>query len=253
MFDNDRYITKGVQNIIPLELQLLMWNCIDTLKKQGKILDYLQVFEFTKLRLDDFEFQSIEHRQEVQIYKKTYNYNRDNKGKIAPLQKEYESLKKQIAAIQAKKDKVLGLYEESMISKQELSARLAKLNEEKEQLENRLNPIWEILNQDGVQQVSFDLVKKVMKRFNEVITSASTREQRKQLLHLLISEITVGESRKVETIRIQLNKDILEYLSINGERLPFNGDDPSFFRCLYSSIKYNFTDNILLCNLWYDI
>lgn len=73
MFDNNRYITKGVQQEIPLELQLFMWNCIDTLKEQGQELDYLQVFELTKERADDVFFQEIEHRQEVPEYKKTYN------------------------------------------------------------------------------------------------------------------------------------------------------------------------------------
>lgn len=36
MFDNDRYITKGIQAEIPLELQLFFWNCIDTRKIQGR-------------------------------------------------------------------------------------------------------------------------------------------------------------------------------------------------------------------------
>ncbi|AWI07681.1 hypothetical protein B9W14_00905 [Clostridium drakei] len=72
MFNNDRYITAGVQNEIPLELQLFMWNCIDTLKEQGKKLDYLQVFELSKERADDVLYQKIEHRQEVPEYSATY-------------------------------------------------------------------------------------------------------------------------------------------------------------------------------------
>ena len=150
------------------------------------------------------------------------------------MQKEYEALKKSIAGIQTKKDKILGLYEESMITKTDLSARLLKLNGEKEQLENRLNPRRIMLNQDGIQQVSFELVKAVMKKFNEVIKSASTKEQRKQLLHLLISEITVGETRKIDSIKIQLNKDIITYLSINGEEgLSFNDDSSSIFSNIF--------------------
>lgn len=45
MFDNDKLITKGVQQNIPLELQLFMWNCIDILKDQRHQLNYLQIFE----------------------------------------------------------------------------------------------------------------------------------------------------------------------------------------------------------------
>lgn len=73
MFEsNRRYITCGVQQEIPLELQLFMWNCIETLKEQGKDLDYLQVFELKSEGGEGISLQSIEHRQEVPAYIKTY-------------------------------------------------------------------------------------------------------------------------------------------------------------------------------------
>lgn len=73
MFEsNSRYITSGVQQEIPLELQLFMWSCIETLKEQGEELDYLQVFEITSEGGEGISLQSIEHRQEVPEYKKTY-------------------------------------------------------------------------------------------------------------------------------------------------------------------------------------
>lgn len=73
MFDNNRFITKGVQQNIPIELQLFIWNCIDKIKNQGNQMDYLHVFELTKERADDIFFQKIEHRQKVPQYIKTYN------------------------------------------------------------------------------------------------------------------------------------------------------------------------------------
>lgn len=73
MFDNSRYMTMGVKNEIPTELQLFMWDCINKLNEQEKELDYLQVFELQKIRFNDFEYQRIEHRQEVPKYKRIYN------------------------------------------------------------------------------------------------------------------------------------------------------------------------------------
>lgn len=35
--------------------------------------------------------------------------NKDNKGRVAPLQKQYDSLYKEISAMQDKKNKILGL------------------------------------------------------------------------------------------------------------------------------------------------
>ena len=41
MFNNQRYITRGVLAEIPFELQLLMWECIDRMPEPK---DYLHVF-----------------------------------------------------------------------------------------------------------------------------------------------------------------------------------------------------------------
>ncbi len=64
MFDKDRYLTRGVSNEIPLEIQLLLWSMIGevTVKK-----DYLQVFEIEPIKDN---LLRIEHRQEVPKYKK---------------------------------------------------------------------------------------------------------------------------------------------------------------------------------------
>lgn len=74
MFDNkSRYLTVGVKDNIPMDLQIFLWSCIDNLKNQGNELDYLQVFELKKITCDDIEYQMVEHRQEVPEYKKKYS------------------------------------------------------------------------------------------------------------------------------------------------------------------------------------
>lgn len=72
MFDNDKYMTTGIQQNIPLELQLFMWNCINTLRNQSMQLDYLQVFELTKEKRDNIFFQKIIHKQENPHYEISY-------------------------------------------------------------------------------------------------------------------------------------------------------------------------------------
>lgn len=64
MFNNQRYLTKGVQAEIPFELQLFMWSCIETVSKP----DYLQIF-----RLEPFgTMQKITHEQEVPEFRREY-------------------------------------------------------------------------------------------------------------------------------------------------------------------------------------
>lgn len=62
----DRYITKGIQHEISIELQIIMWQLIEELEKKNEEIDYLQVFELT---IDeDRNMQQIVHKQEIPEY-----------------------------------------------------------------------------------------------------------------------------------------------------------------------------------------
>ncbi len=65
MFNNQRYLTKGVQSEIPLELQLFMWECVNRMPEPK---DYFQVFRLESL--DDF--QKIIHFSEHPEYHREY-------------------------------------------------------------------------------------------------------------------------------------------------------------------------------------
>ena len=70
MFENKRYITRGVSQEVDLPLQLFMWECIDSLTVPK---DYLQVF---KLSAENGK-QKIEHIQEAPECKLEYLLNTD--------------------------------------------------------------------------------------------------------------------------------------------------------------------------------
>lgn len=65
MFNNRRYLTKGVQAEIPLELQLFMWGCIDKLPEER---DYFQIFKLENLN----GIQKITHFSEQPTYRREY-------------------------------------------------------------------------------------------------------------------------------------------------------------------------------------
>ena len=65
MFQNKRFLTRGVQAEIPMELQLFLWNCIDQLPEER---DYFQVF---KLDVRNGK-QHIHHFSEQPKYSKEY-------------------------------------------------------------------------------------------------------------------------------------------------------------------------------------
>lgn len=64
MFKNSRYLTRGVQSEIPIDLQIFMWSCIESVPEP----DYLQIF-----RLEPMEKkQKIAHEQEQPQFKREY-------------------------------------------------------------------------------------------------------------------------------------------------------------------------------------
>ena len=44
MFSNPRYSTGGISETVPILTQIILWNCIDSMKAEK---DYLQVFKLT--------------------------------------------------------------------------------------------------------------------------------------------------------------------------------------------------------------
>lgn len=71
MFDGNKYLTRGVQSEIPVELQLFMWKCVLTLSEP---VDYLQIFELSSCNGN----QKIVHKQEQPEYSKEYILLIDN-------------------------------------------------------------------------------------------------------------------------------------------------------------------------------
>ena len=64
MFQNDKYLTRGVSQTIPNWLIILLWHLIGIMQTESK--DYLQVFQLQKTG----QGQHITHTQEQPPYSK---------------------------------------------------------------------------------------------------------------------------------------------------------------------------------------
>ena len=65
MFEGDKFMTRGVHESIPIELQLFIW---ETISNMPAPKDYLQVFDLTI----ENGMQMIHHYSEQPEYDKTY-------------------------------------------------------------------------------------------------------------------------------------------------------------------------------------
>ncbi len=71
-FNSHRYVTRGVYNSIPVEVQILLWQAIDKIVASETDVDYLQVFKLESKVVEDKNQLIITHTQEVPKYKEVY-------------------------------------------------------------------------------------------------------------------------------------------------------------------------------------
>ena len=71
MFNNQRYVTRGITSTVPLVTQIILWDCIDSMKVERK--DYLQVFNLVANGTN----QQVTHSQEEHTYERTFTFPTD--------------------------------------------------------------------------------------------------------------------------------------------------------------------------------
>ena len=71
MFSNPRYSTRGITETVPILTQIILWDCIDSMKVERK--DYLQVFKLVA----NSNNQQVTHSQEEPAYERTFTFPTD--------------------------------------------------------------------------------------------------------------------------------------------------------------------------------
>ena len=74
--------------------------------------------------------------------------------------------------------------EEFLTRKEEQNQRAKVLQESKE-------PLLVILADDVSEEIYYDFIKSVLDNFSKLLNSKESREQKKKLLHMIISKITI--------------------------------------------------------------
>ena len=74
MFGSNRYITRGINQELPMELTIYLWSRVDALKLESDgDMDYLQVFELKEIKDPEVKAnQLVIHRTEEPEYLRTH-------------------------------------------------------------------------------------------------------------------------------------------------------------------------------------
>lgn len=148
---------------------------------------------------------------------------------VDPSKDELEKILKELEKVEAKKKKVFEAYEDEIISKKDFSDRMADIKSREEMLQQEVNNLKSNILDDGVQEVSYEFVREILSSFSKMLSELPSREQQKRLLHMLISKITINKTRDIESIELNINDNLITYLSNRGEPSPDGGGSPSYF------------------------
>lgn len=150
----------------------------------------------------------------IQQLVNSINYKQESL--IAPIQREYQQYVHDLAILEKKQSNLLDAYMEETISKSIYQMKVRGIEEQISSLNELLTPLKEQLSSNVSSEVTFEQIKNVLQNFQKAFHQSLTREQRKRLLHLLIHQITIDEERKIESIQLKLNNEVLEALQLGA-------------------------------------
>ena len=155
------------------------------------------------------------------------NVNKERIRKVNPAKKDLSKIDNELEKLDKKRAKLFEAYEDEIITKEEFKLRKEELMKRVKTLEEEKAPLLVTLSDDVNEEVPYELVKSILENFSKVLTESSTREQQKKLLHMIISEITINELREIDSIKIKLDDNLINYLS-NEEGVSMKGTPSSF-------------------------
>ena len=104
------------------------------------------------------------------------------------------------------------IYETELINGTEFIERKGELEKELQNIENEKEEQLVLLAQQKQREIPYDYVKGVLNNFSTVLESNVSRELKKNLLHMLIKEITIDKRRESDSIKISFTDDLVGLL-----------------------------------------
>lgn len=181
--------------------------------------DYAENYVLSKIKKVAFNERTLKN-----IVK---NLNKDRKYVIEPLQKEKEQLINVLKELDKKKDRVFGLYEDGLVDKKTLGDRIEKITEEIKIKSQRKMDIEKELENNDSGKIPYEVVKKTLSNLYNLLEIAAP-EDKKVLLQLIISQITIKDKKKIDSIELHFNEKVQKYFINNNEGESSNKEGSSF-------------------------
>ena len=180
-------------------------------------------------KANEYVFKKIEElvSNEAMIKAVVKNINKERKDKVKPAKRLLGDIDKELEKLDKRKRKIFEAYEDDILTKEEFQTRKDELNEKIRILEEEKKPLLNTISEEVSEEIPYEFIKDILMNFSKILNSSVSREQQKKLLHMIISEITMNESREIESIKLNINDKLVEYLVKEGG-VPIKGIPSSF-------------------------
>ena len=180
-------------------------------------------------KANEYVFKKIEElvSNEAMIKAVVKNINKERKDKVKPAKRLLGAIDKELEKLDKRKRKIFEAYEDDILTKDEFQTRKDELNEKIRILEEEKKPLLNTISEEVSEEIPYEFIKDILINFSKILNSSVSREQQKKLLHMIISEITMNESREIESIKLNINDKLVEYLVKEGG-VPIKGIPSSF-------------------------
>ncbi|WP_415331373.1 recombinase family protein [Clostridium perfringens] len=180
-------------------------------------------------KANEYVFKKIEElvSNEAMIKAVVKNINKERKDKVKPAKRLLGDIDKELEKLDKRKRKIFEAYEDDILTKEEFQTRKNELNEKIRILEEEKKPLLNTISEEVSEEIPYEFIKDILMNFSKILNSSVSREQQKKLLHMIISEITMNESREIESIKLNINDKLVEYLVKEGG-IPIKGIPSSF-------------------------
>lgn len=153
--------------------------------------------------------------------------NKDRASRVNPAKKDLQRIESELEQIEKKKNKLFEAFEDDILTNEEFKERKDSLNEKARNLQEQKQPLLSILTDDASEEIPYKYIKSILDNFSKVLSESTSREQLKKLLHMIISEITISETREIDSINLKLNDALVDYLN-REEGVSVTGTSSSF-------------------------
>lgn len=220
-------ISRTTNTLADCTKKRIAYYCCGNWKNKGT-----SVCNSNTIRVDkanEYVFKKIEElvSNEAMIKAVVKNINKERKEKVKPAKRLLGDIDKELEKLDKRKRKIFEAYEDDILTKEEFQIRKDELNEKIRILEEEKKPLLNTISEDISEEIPYEFIKDILMNFSKVLNSSVSREQQKKLLHMIISEITMNESREIDSIKLNINDKLVEYLVKEGG-VPIKGIPSSF-------------------------